>query len=83
MGCIVNVVIKINNSKDLVACLKFFLEEIGDGIVYKENLKSVFIFVVLKVKFSKGGVKVFDVLEVVVVFGKKIGSVDDVIIYIN
>lgn len=83
LGRTVNAAIKTNNSKDPAARLKFLSEETGDGIAYKENLKSASISAALKAKPSKGGAKAPDVPEAAAAPGKKIGSVDDAITHIN
>ena len=83
LGRTVNAAIKTNNSKDPAARLKFLSEETGDGIAYKENLKSGSIAEALKGKPGKGKPDLPDVPEGAEAPGKKIGSVDDAIAHIN
>jgi hypothetical protein len=83
LGRTVNAAIKTDNSKDPAARLKFLSEETGDGIEYKENLKSASIAAALKAKPGKGGAKAPDVPESAELPGKKIGTVEDAISHIN
>lgn len=83
LGRTVNAAIKTNNSKDPAARLKFLSKETGDGIDYKENLKSGSIAAALKAKPSKGEAKTPDLPEGVEAPGQKIGSVDEALSHIN